>query len=171
MPATTAETEIIPIEDTGTVKAAKLEYASLTAEASDRLRFQFEFAQSGIRGLTIANGGALIALFTFIGNVGRDGAVSYNSTAIWWAFGWFVVGLVCALIATMAAFFSQMWFFYSTKREAWNAQARIIGAKEAEDPAPDMLRGQWAFGFGLFVLAIGTVAFAVGAAVALSGVL
>lgn len=63
-----------------------------------------DLAISGLKSLLIANGGALIALLTFIGNFYEQPTVQQG---LWWAFGLFAVGLVSALFATLFAYFSQ----------------------------------------------------------------
>ena len=45
-----------------------MDYEASTAHASERLRFQQETAVAAIKSLTLVNGGAILALLTFIGN-------------------------------------------------------------------------------------------------------
>jgi MFS family permease len=62
----------------------------------------------GLRGLTIINGGALIALFTVIGHDANQELVRHLKVLqMLHAAAWFVAGLVLALVATMVGFFGQ----------------------------------------------------------------
>lgn len=63
---------------------ARLHYEELRADAADRIKYQVEYRHAALRGLTIVNGGAIIALFTFIGN-DRSAVLHLNPTMIWWA--------------------------------------------------------------------------------------
>lgn len=102
---------------------AKFDFDEKMKEASCRLQYQMDLAQSLFRALTLGNGGAIIALLTFIGN--NDAAVDKN--AIWWAFLLYGFGLVGVFCGYIGGFFSQRYFYVSTIYEAWNAQATHVG--------------------------------------------
>ena len=55
------------------VEIAKLDYEHFKADALGRFNSVDEFARGALRGLTLGNGGAIVALFTFIGNEGAMG--------------------------------------------------------------------------------------------------
>lgn len=73
--------------------------------SDDRLKYATDFAQAALRGLLTINGGAIIALFTFIGH---NGAV-FSREAIWWAFTAFSLGLVSAVAAQMCGYLSHVY--------------------------------------------------------------
>lgn len=90
------------------------------ADANTRLPLATQIALSALRGLMIINGGAIVALFTFIGNAPG----SYDRAAIWWAFTWFASGLFLTMAANILGYFTQSWYFQSSTEQSWNAQAR-----------------------------------------------
>lgn len=62
---------------------ARHDYEDFKAETAERLKLQAEMAHAALKGLTLANGGAIVALFTFLGN--SRSAVDRGD--LWWAFG------------------------------------------------------------------------------------
>lgn len=154
---------------------AKLDYENLKQEAVDRLKFQVEYSQGIMRALTLVNGGAIVALFTFIGSLGADGAVTYQPVWIWWAFAAFAAGLTLSILSGFGAFFSQYWFAMATTNEMWMKQVEMLGGI----PDPEFLagrdrefaRGNWAIGFGVLAACLSLAAFVTGSWLALKGVL
>jgi hypothetical protein len=150
---------------------ARLDYENLMADAAERVKFQAEFAHAIFRGLMLVNGGAIVALFTFIGNSTR----SFDPSKIWWAFGLFVVGLVCTLVAMIAAFFSQSFYMKSSLYQAWTNQRVMLSMPHVDggkhDHVAEYRRGERAeFGAVVFV-GLALAAFFVGSGFALSAVL
>lgn len=96
------------------------DYAEHQKEVAARLQYQFEYAQSALRTLVLVNGGAIIALFTFIGNE----KAAFDRDGLWLSFAWLVVALFCSLFAYFGAFFSQASFM---QHSAYCAQ----GSREA----------------------------------------
>jgi hypothetical protein len=150
---------------------ARLDYESLVSDAAERLRLQADFAQAIFRGLTLVNGGAIVALFTFIGN----SKLTFDATRIWWAFGCFVCGLVLNLIATMAAFHSQSCYMKSSQYQAWDNQRVMLKLPKQVVKGRSYLaeyrRGEIAEYVAMGAVALGLFAFIVGSAFALMGVL
>lgn len=72
-------------------------------EASSRLKYSTEYAQTGLKGLFVANGASIVGLLTFVGN----SKAVVEPTALWWAFVWFALGLAFVLGAYVAAYLSQ----------------------------------------------------------------
>jgi hypothetical protein len=72
-------------------------------ESSDRLKYQMELAHGVLRNLLLVNGGAIVALFTFIGDTDR----AYEPRGIWWAFTCFAAALVATLVASILGYFPQ----------------------------------------------------------------
>lgn len=150
-------------------EAARQNYDALTAEAAERLRFQVGFAEQALKGLMLVNGGAVIALYTVIGN---SGPMSLDAGNLWAAFGCFVAGLVLTLLACLGAFASQSYFYASAQHEAWNEQARMLtGRLGGYDHRSPYRLGYWAQIAGVGSAVLSVAAFALGAGLALSGVL
>tara|TARA_R110001606_G_scaffold264379_1_gene413046 strand:+ start:621 stop:944 length:324 start_codon:yes stop_codon:yes gene_type:complete len=82
----------------------KIRIAHLYHEVGSLDRGTIEFALVGLRSLFIVNGGALIALLTFIGNIDLE---SRSLLSLQWSFLGFGAGLFFALVATFFSYFSQ----------------------------------------------------------------
>lgn len=95
---------------------ARMDYEARIAAAADRLRFQQETGLAAIKSLMLANGGAILALLTFIGN--RPG--NYDGASLRSAFTYFCVGLGLALLSYLGAYYSQAWFQRFEISNAWN---------------------------------------------------
>ena len=148
---------------------ARLNYEALTAESQLRLQFQASFAEQALKGLMLVNGGAIVALYTVIGN---SGAVSLDVGRLWVAFGCFVAGLVLTLLAYLGAFASQNFYYVSSQFEAWNHLDALKGSKGgALDHLEPYRKGHWAQIAGVGCAVLSVAAFGVGAGLALSGVL
>lgn len=150
---------------------ARLDYENLTADVADRLKLQGELAQAIFRGLTLVNGGAIIALFTFVGNSEHE----FDATRIWWAFGSFVAGLALTLLAVMAAFRSQSCYMKSSQYEAWDNQRAWLDLPPRKDGGNDYRKeyrlGEIAEYVAIGAVACGLIAFVIGSGFALTGVL
>lgn len=72
-------------------------------DATDRLRFQHEYSIAGFKTLILINGGAVIALLTYAGNV-KDGLEPAN---LQWAFIGYITGLVFAMSSYLTAYMGQ----------------------------------------------------------------
>lgn len=79
------------------------DYEGHQSDAVQRLQFQHDFAQSALRTLVLVNGGAIIGLFTFIGN----GRAAFDGAGLKCAFAWLVVALFLSMFAYFGAFYSQ----------------------------------------------------------------
>ena len=101
------------------------DYEAQTAEALARLQYQVDYSKALLGALTVGNGGAIIALLTFIGNTGSK--VDPASMQI--AFGIYGAGLACVLVAYTCGFFTQLYFYDVCQKQAWNAQAEALGGK------------------------------------------
>ena len=85
-----------------------------------------KWEHAAIRALYLLNGGALVAVLTFAGNV-FGGEASKLAAAMVWPMRIWVGGLALAAIASMAAFFSQQAFY---KREGRRWAERIPEANQ-----------------------------------------
>lgn len=152
-------------------------HTAARAEAMERLKFQNGIADAAMKALMLANGGAMVALFTFIGNLmakAANGRIPFDTHGLWIAFACFVGGLVAALVCHICAFLSQDRFFNQSMREAWREQEAAI-RKEASKISPLELRlfhqGMTIYFAGIALSLVSVTAFVVGCGFALSGVL
>lgn len=114
------------------------------SEKDDRLKYAQDFAHAALRGLTVINGGAIVALFTFIGNT----SAAFDHDAIWVAFLCFTGGLTATIAAMICGYFAH--------GSSW--QGRDVAANRIEN-----------VGLGLTVAAL--TLFVAGGANAIGGVL
>ncbi len=157
-------------------RIAEQDYAAARAEASERIKNQMSIADATMKALLLANGGAMIALFTFLGNLLAKASIkpAFDASALWTAFACFVGGLIAALLTHAFAFLSQERFYHQSMHEVWRNQAMLLTG-EANEMNQAELRahtfGQVAYG-AAFVLAVASIAcFTAGSAAALRGVL
>ena len=156
-------------------RVAEQDYTVAVADASERVRLQGSIADAGMKALVLANGGAMIALFTFVGNVlTRVGPSPFSAGKLWLAFAFFVAGLVAALACYVFAFLSQDRFYAQAMHETWRQQ-RVMETLAKEGPSETELKlfglGQAYYGLGLLASVISVAAFAAGCGFALAGVL
>ncbi|MET0439135.1 MAG: hypothetical protein ABW043_16745 [Devosia sp.] len=152
------------------IRVAEQEYAANLADAGERVRFQVQLADRALQALMLAHGGALIGLFTFVGNAGRDAALHFSAGRLKLAFGAFCIGLALALAAHILAFLSQDRFYNQAFQQAWHAQNIVAGMPQTIDPAifAKLNRQGMAFyGVGLIVATLSILLFVGGAGLAL----
>lgn len=157
-------------------KIAAEDAAASRADAAERVKNQMSIADQTMKALMLANGGAMIALFTFIGNLVAGSAIGvpFDRTKLWIAFACFVAGLVAALLCHLAAFASQDRFYNQSMHEAYRHQALAHGVEPTSTPEQIFglyKQGMIAYAVGLALAAVSMVTFAVGAGFALAGVL
>lgn len=158
-----ATSDIYQEAENRTREIALDDYRAYIAEGAERTRFQVDYSQSTLRNLQLVNGGAIVALLTFLGN--ND--VAFNFRGIWWAFVWFGCGLFSSLAAYLGAFFSQHFYMQVTYLQAWNAQLRARGLQEKYEIQSDHKRGNVALACGVSLAVLSLVFFIIGAFVAL----
>ena len=159
--------EIAEWKESTARKIAVEEYKVNTQEAMERLRYQFDFSQSGLRNLQIVNGGAIVALLTFIGN----GSERIDPNSVFWSFLWFSLGLAASLMSYFAAYLSQSHYMNLAFHRAWDAQHRAEGS-EARFPADDHERnGDRAIMASMALASASLLVFVVGAFVAIEGLI
>lgn len=149
---------------------------SAYADAEQRVRFQASFAEKMLNALMIANGGAIVGLFTFIGNlVGKKGSpIAFSVTPLWVAFACFVIGLSVTLAAHFSAFLSQQMFYYQAIAEAERFERGLVANEPDEDRDREIehnQRGNRHYLTGLGLAFAGIVLFVVGCGSALFGLL
>ena len=139
------------------------DYEAQTTEALARVQFQIDYSKTLFNGLTLANGGAILAILTFIGNT--TGKV--DPTKMMCAFSFYIAGLVLVFLAYIGAFFSQFFFYNAAQFMAWNAQAEATGAKPLHDLTKEGRRGNVAMIAAVVACLASLVAFVCGSVSAL----
>lgn len=70
-----------------------------------------EFARLGIRATFLLNGGAILALLTFLGGIYKSASAACVVTSVKLALPYFLVGVVASAVTLFIAFLSQERFF------------------------------------------------------------
>lgn len=112
----------------------------------------------------LANGGAIIALLTFIGNTGGK----VDPARMKSAFALYAAGLVLVFVAYIGAFFCQFFYYNAAQFAAWNAQRKALGGADAYDVAAQMTRGNIAIGAAIFACLASLITFICGSVSALN---
>ena len=112
-----------PMFDDDDRKIAALDQHFFQSSAMIRLESISNFAQSLWKSLMIVNGGAIVALFTLLGN--SDLAV--DRYWLWWAFFMFAIGLGTTLFSNLTAYVTQSAYWQQDISGAWNAQEQMHG--------------------------------------------
>lgn len=151
------------------------ELAAARADAAERVRQQHSLSEKGLGSLLIANGGALIGLFTFVGNaVGKEAAISFDLTLIWASFWAFSAGVALTLSAYLLAFLSQDRFYFQSMHEAERWQRSLAAGVADQDVDAERRANSLGMKFyngGIVCAAIAIFAFMIGCGLALAGVL
>lgn len=144
-------------------------------DAMERVKTQLALAQEAMKALLLANGGAMIALFTFVGSVISKGApVRFDFDVLRLAFALFVAGFLFDLLAYVFAFLSQDRFYYQAMAELERYSRTIIADEADLDQTLEHrlnAHGQRWYLAGLIAATASVLTFAAGCAFALSGVL
>ena len=123
------------------------DYEAQSAEALARLQYQVDYSKALLGALTVGNGGAIIALLTFIGNTGSK----VDPASMQGAFGVYGLGLTFVLVAYASGFFTQLYFYDVCQMQAWNAQAEALGGKGENEFDGAMKKGNRALVAGVIV--------------------
>lgn len=153
-------------EDEAKREMARQDYAAQTAEAAQRLQYQIDYSKMLLNALTVGNGGAILALLTFIGNTGAK----TDPAQMKWAFGIYGAGLVLVFLSYTGAFFSQSHFYEASQHQAWNDQAKSVGATANNDVKGPMGKGLSGLGFGVLMAMLSLAAFIGGSIAALTAI-
>jgi len=111
----------VSTDDDRTIAALDRDF--FQSSAMIRLESISNFAQSTWKGLMIVNGGAIVALFTLLGNT----TVIVERTGLWWAFLLFSFGLAATLFSNLTAYVTQSAYWQQDMGGAWNAQELMHG--------------------------------------------
>lgn len=140
------------------------DYSHQSSEAMARLQYQVDYSKALLNGLTVGNGGAILAILTFIGNTGSK----VDPANMQGAFGIYGTGLALVLAAYACGFFTQYFYYDASQNQAWNAQAEALGGIGNHEVARPMRRGNICLAVGI-VVAVGSLAcFIFGSSLALT---
>ncbi|MFP5435503.1 MAG: hypothetical protein ACLGIM_20660 [Alphaproteobacteria bacterium] len=146
---------------------ARQDHEEKQNEIAERLRFQTEFAQAALKSLMLVNGGAILAILTFLGN----SKARYSVFPIKLAFVCFIAGIVLVLFAYICAYFSQGHFMNVNVYERSNVQHRMAGLVSPNDSSRFLTVGN-RFLYGAIGSAVGScISFGCGAFSALNGII
>jgi hypothetical protein len=155
---------------------AQFDLQASREEVLERLRNQMTFAEKALAAMLLANGGALVALFTFIGNtVGKaDAPLKLDASLLWMGFASFATGVVLVLATHLFAFLSQFSFYNQAGEEMWRHQRSLRSGLQDIDMSKELAHNNRGNAFmitaiGLLVLSL--LCFIVGSGLALAGVL
>jgi len=157
-------------------REAEQDHTAARADAAERVKIQASIADAAMRAMMLANGGAMVALFTFVGNVMTKGGSAglFSGAELRSAFACFVGGLVLALAAHVFAFMSQDRFYRQSIEEIRRSQRiQRDGEWEAATRVEEIHNrcGNVAYVAGLVASLISITLFSVGCWFALQGVL
>lgn len=145
----------------------RMDYEASIKEAGDRLRFQHEIGLAAVRSILLVNGGAVVALLTFIGNTqGKFDGVDLSR-----AFTFFCVGVVASLLSMWTAYIGQEWLSNMRTSIAWNYQENMRGKPSAHDFEKERKAGWILMSVSSAFVLTGVATFIAGAFAALSGIL
>jgi len=132
------------------------DYQHQSAEAMARLQYQIDYSKALLGGLTVANGGAILALLTFIGNTGSK----VHPQSMKDAFTVYGAGLAAVLIAYGCAFATQGFFYHVSQKQAWNAQMEALGVKGDNDFEDDAVKAGRSLAGAVIAATISLICFA-----------
>ena len=140
--------------------------AATRADAMERVRQQHSLSEKGL--------GALIGLFTFIGNAAGKAAIHFDLAMIWAAFWLFCVGVGATLAAYLMAFLSQDRFYFQAMHEAERLRRTLAAGAIDRDNTLELRANRQGLRFYLAAIicaAAGIVSFLIGCGLSLAGVL
>ena len=158
---------MVPDSDALAREIARMDYESHIKDASDRTKFQHETGLAANRSIMVANGGAIVALLTFVGN--RQAV--YDASSLRDAFVLFGVGIATTLLSFLTVYIAQEWHSINDTNIAWDFQRDMEGEERIyQKPRHGKI------GWALMVIAaalslIGVIVFGVGAWLAIDGIL
>jgi hypothetical protein len=153
------------IYDRETRRTAAIEYARMVAARdSSHRQYSKEYGVMAVRSLILLNGGALISLVAFAGNTVEKSNVVPN---FGWPVGFFVFGLISAVIAMALSFWNFM-RASQTNADFGSLVNAIVHLKEwpheGDEAAERDLRNS--YNFAVFSCFVSLAFFAIGCALA-----
>jgi hypothetical protein len=134
----------------------------LLEDSSVRVRYQHEFSLAGFQALILINGGAIIGLLTYAGNL-KDTVAAHELSG---AFISYVIGLVSTVLAYLFAYYSQGLFMDVEMQIA----IKLLGLDAAETSnSTKGPKGEVCIVAAVILTVIGLCAFIIGSWLAMSG--
>ncbi|MBS0482604.1 MAG: hypothetical protein JSR96_10715 [Proteobacteria bacterium] len=137
-------------------------------DASERLKSASEYALGALKGLFLANGGAIVGLLTFVGNA-HEAHIKVGGIRS--AFALFALGLSAVLVAYIAGYVSQAYNMQASDRRAWHAYERASAPEVLQHVDSLARQANRAENIGIGMVVASLVLFITGAFVALSAIL
>lgn len=149
-------------------EAAQQDYEQWMSGVADRLKFQQELGLGAIRSMILVNGGAVLALLTFLGNKSQP----VTPADLRAAFLWYGVGLSLALLTFFAGYLGQGRYMWHDTSQAYDAQLRKAGLPEQYGAAAkkEARQGMLWTGLAVALLLASLLSFAAGSWRALNGI-
>jgi len=141
-------------------------------EAKDGNKYVVDFALLGLRSLFILNGGAIVGLFTFIGNIKNQAGslVKINMHLLFIGFGIFSFGLLLAIFSCLFAYFCQSAINSRDFMRAYNMYKKMVEHSDPQGDESGLIKAADSWQIAGIVSALGSAAcFALGAGLALFG--
>lgn len=133
--------------------------AHFLADATERLRYQHQYAIDGFKALILLNGGAVIALLTYAGHDAANvGASGFRN-----AFFAYAGGLVTSVLAYLVAYLSQASFANYAMMESYRQMELDVTTSKTTKTREDYEReGNRAVNAGVALSVLSLVAFVLG---------
>ncbi len=146
---------------------ARIDYEALRDEAADRLRFQNELSQGILKNLLLINGGAIVALLTYIGNATRTVEAGYLVVAFWVL----SASLFLTLLSFCAAFFAGEFWHDATISQSWNALEKSFGRVPQWDETSELKKARLSYKVALILIFASFALFVAGVYFAIEAIL
>lgn len=147
-------------------KVAQHDYDFWRGDVDQRVETSVAFAQSTWKGLMLANGGAIIGLFTVIGNK----AAQFDFSGVWSAFTYLAAGLVLTILSNIGGYFSQGYYLRGSVERREKAKYEMHGTRAKADDDKFDRRGTIAEYVGVATALMALAAFILGSWHALDAV-
>jgi hypothetical protein len=143
---------------------AREDYEANLSAASSHLEYQVQFAQSLLKNLTLVNGGAIVAILTFIGNT----KAQFDTGELWNAIAAFSGGLGSVLLSYLSAHACQSYFHGFHMGAAWKAQTDAKGMIRENENQNDLRIGNRYLHVANFFSVLSLACFVLGSALGIS---
>ncbi len=142
------------------------EYTFKLADAQNRLDYADGYGQSALKSAFLVNGGAIVALLTFVGNVES----TVDIEGLFWAFVSFIAGLIASLLGYLGAYFSQNYFYLAMLDEARLSKAKALNLHLKAEAAKETRSGNCWLGVAIAGAILSVISFGCGSIMALQSI-
>ncbi|QDP20370.1 hypothetical protein [Sphingomonas xanthus] len=144
-----------------------MDYEASMDRAANRLGFQQETGLAALKSTMVCNGGAILALLTFLGNK----SAQYDASELESALTFFFFGVLLTLGGYIAGYFSQVILMGFDIDVAWNFQDDMKAEPRSRDVNKAGLGGALCLGLAVTAVVVSILCFGLGAFAALRGIL